>query len=794
LNHPRICTLYDIGRQDDIDFLVMEFLDGHTLAERLENGPIPMSDALDIAIEIADALAAAHEHEAVHRDLKPANVMLTRSGAKLLDFGVAKLKEPKPPVFAQGNSTVQAGLTSEGVIVGTLHYMAPEQLEAKEATDRSDIWAFGCVLYEMLTGQKAFPGETAASVIASIMKSSTAEFASFDVAVHPLLDHIVRRCLAKKPDDRWHSAHDLALQLRWLKNSPEVSIDPAPAATKRGLTRTAIFVLIGAVLGVSLSVALGYVRGPRVDSSPIRFSIPPPKSVFAAPPELPELAVSPDGTMVAFVTEDDHREMWLRRLDSAASQLIEAAEFPHNPFWSPDSKYIGYWTNNKLYKIAVAGGPPQYIADVGAIPSVFWGNDQKLVSGFGSNVQTVSANGGSPTALPFSCQLQDVLPDDKHLLCIRVPDAEQPALWVTTADGKDSKLLLKSAGRTIYAEPGYLLTVQDRKLLAYPFDVKRLEVQGDAKVIADNVAQKGLGAALSVSRDGVLAYATGTPNATELIWFDRSGNQLSKLGQPDFFRQFRFSPDARQLVLDRIDPRTGNHDIWLSDLSSQVFSRFTSDTSLEVDPVWSGDGREVAYSSDRNGRWEVFVRKVGSETETLVASGKPKDWSKKTNLLLYREASDASVRAVPMPGKDKPLLIGKDISGDEFMISPDSEWVAFNSFPQAGGVEVSIARFPSLADRRQVSNGGGGMARWRADGRELFYISPDGRLMAVQVTLKDRVETSAPKALFDTGLHPNLGLDLYDVTPDGQRFLVIRPVERVSSPLAVVTNWTKLIR
>ena len=791
LNHPNIAAIYDLEESIRTPFLVLELVEGETLAERIQRGPVPVDEALQIANHICGALEAAHEKGIIHRDLKPANIKITPEGkVKLLDFGLAKALELSPFVVdpAVNFSAISAGSTKVGMVVGTAAYMSPEQARGKLVDRRTDIWAFGCVLYEMLTGQRCFQGENGAEVMLSIVSKEP------DWALLPPGSpvNMLRKCLEKDPARRLRDIGD-AFHLEEVSSATLLQLREAslPAAAT-SLYRYGAIVAAAAILALLVSSAVRYFRAPSVETGTIQFSISPPKSRFAVPPDLPEMAVSPDGTMMVFITEDDHRKMWLRRFDSAISQPVEGADEAHRPFWSPDSKYIGFWTEGNLYKVPINGGSRQFIAGVHGIPRVLWRGEKLFLNGR-DELESVPVNGGPSARLGFTdCNVSDILPDNKHVLCSDNTDIAHQGVWVATIDGKERKQLLKVLSNAVYAEPGYLITAQDKKLLAYPFDSSRLEIRGDAQVIADNVAQAGASASISVSNNGVLAYATGTPNGTEIAWFDRSGNRLSTVGPPDYFRQFRMSPDSRQLVLDRTDPKTGDQDIWVGNLSSQVFSRLTSDPSADVDPVFSPDGREVAFGSHRNHKWQVFRKKIGTDLEAPFADGKPKDWSKTGNLLLYR-SEEGGIYSLSMSDESKPTFIAKDLRADEFILSPDATWVAFNSFPQAGGIEVGIARFPSLTDWRQLSNDGGGMPRWRADGRELFYMSSDGKLMSVPVRLNGKVETGTPRALFDTGLHPNLSLDLYAATADGQKFLVLRPVERVSSPIAVITNWSKLI-
>ncbi len=798
LNHPHICVLYDVGQEGSVDYLVMEYLEGQTIERRLERGALPVHEALGHAIEIADALDRAHRQGMIHRDLKPGNVMLSSSGLKLLDFGLGKLIRPGDIMGPTGNSTIEAPHeTEEGTILGTLEYMSPEQLEGKDAYATTDIWAFGCILFEMLTGKKAFTSNTKASLIAAIMERSPAALTSLKPALPPQLDRVVRKCLAKNPEDRWHNAHDLMDELKWIRQGPppRAALLFEGRSIRKYVAAAGIAVAIAAMAGLSAVFLRPAAVAPKV-----KFSVPPPKAIFSTPPAVPEMAVSPDGTMLVFAADDGGRRLWLRKLDTLESVEVEDTDDAHNPFWSPDNRYIGFWARRKLRKVAVTGGPSQAIADTYTIVQAAWSPADFIVFHIKgpekSGMYRVPSNGGTPSYFAdTSCDGPQILPDGDSLLC--VVNSEKPdemGVWIGSLTSSRKKRLLDTAARAVYAEPGYLLTARDGKLITQRFNLRTWKLESDVYVIADGLAQNGPSASISVSTTGVLAYGVGSPASTQLVWFNREGKELGTLGGPDHFRQFRISTDGTRLVLDKIDPATGNHDIWLLDLGNQVVSRVTNDPAMDVDPVWSHDGRQIAFGSNRNKPWEIFTKTIGAGEERVVPEAgihaKPKSWAGNGRYLIYHDDSDHASYALPLFGDRKPIVLPPGPSdSDEFVISPDSRWVAFNS-AESGRTEVYIARFRSMTDKRQVSRDGGGMARWSRDGAELFYLTPDGKLMSVSLGTGSMPQPAAPRLLFDTGLHPNLGLDLYDATPDGQRFLVIRPIERISPPITVVLNWT----
>ncbi len=823
LNHPHICTLHDIGSHDGTDFLVMEYLEGETLAARLASGPLPLDQALRHAIAIADALAQAHRKAVFHRDLKPANIMLTKSGAKLLDFGLAKTG-PGPGDLA----AMPTQLTQEGTILGTLQYMAPEQLESKPVDARTDIFAFGAVLYEMVAGRKAFAGQTQASVMGAILRSEPPPLAPAG------LDRLVRRCLAKDPDERWQSAYDVKIELESL-SAPEEQ----PVATRATGRREWIGWGVAAALLVAL-LAVAIPRGRETPAAPqtARFLIYSPEGTVFAKPHgtvpATELAISPDGRRLAFVAGrlGATPQLWVRSLDDPVAKPLAGTDGASYPFWSPESNEIAFLSQGKLKKVHLAGGPPQVLCDASTNPYGGTWNAEGVVLFAGaleSGVLRVSAGGGNPTPvtrLDPSRQesghlYPQFLPDGQHFLYYARALLEHSGTYVASLDGKTSKRLLPGArfdAAAAWAPPGHLLFLEGSTLMAQPFDLEKLELTGRPAPVAQPVASASNNyAAFSASRTGVLAYHSGDVLSGRLTWFDRSGTSLGSLEPPADYIDFRLSPDEKRVAAARVDPQTNRPDIWIVDLSRGTDSRFTTGPGLEASANWSPDGERILFRSNNDGATDFVIKPASGGPEEIIFGlaqqravpetnlPVPGDWSADGRFVVFSTVA-RDLWALPIsaaPGTDrKPVrLVHSEFAEIHPNLSPDVRWLAYTS-DETGRVEVyvrpflgpdGILRSGTGAGRSQVSTRGGSEPRWRPDGKELYYISADHKLMAVSVSAGASFQAGIPQSLFALRIPTDVSLyrSHYVPTRDGRRFLVnTLEHEPVLAPITVVLNWS----
>jgi Tol biopolymer transport system component len=823
LNHPNICSLYDIGRQDGVDYLVMEYLEGKTLAARLDCGALPAEQVLRVGIEIADALEKAHRQGVIHRDLKPGNIMLTKMGAKLLDFGLAKATAPAAGAGISAVPTESkpavAGkpLTGEGKIVGTFQYMAPEQLEGEEADARSDIFAFGAVLYEMATGRKAFEGKSQASLVAAILHKEPAPISELQPMTPPALGRVVKTCLAKDADERWQTAHDLKLQLQWVLEAGSQAGVAAPVVARRkirerlawGLAAVALLAAVG--VGV---VARQYARRAREMSRVVRSSVlPPENATFLG--VFPGMAVSPDGRRLAFVARgaDGKALIWVRGLDSLSAQPLAGTDGASQLFWSPDSRFIAYNADGKLKKIEAAGGPALTLSDAVQLRGATWNSEGVIVFAptFNGPLYRVSAAGGAATQLTKLDEARRenahrwpwFLPDGKHFLYLaRGGSLETNGIYVGSLDGEEPKLVLREDSGAAYASPGYLLFVRQETLMAQRFDAGSLETVGEASPLAEHVRFNGATrrGVFSVSDNGVLVYVGGTTaGGAELLWMDRAGKQLGVLGGPGFYGLPRLSPDGKRAVVYAFDAESGNADLWLYDVARGILTRFTFDPMTENFPVWSPAGSGIVFASNRKGQADIYQKAAtgAAAEEVLLATEAeefPASWSPDGRYLAYLRVpvggkTRRDIWILPLFGDRKPFsFIETDFDeyGPEF--SPDGRWLAYNS-DESGRQEVYVVPFPGPGGKWQVSTAGGSRPQWRRDARELFYLGPDDKLMAVEIRLLDStVEIGVPKPLLQTTPPPVPGRH-WDATADGRRFLTVGLGEGGSPPLTLVVNW-----
>ena len=814
LNHPHICTLYDIGHQDGTDFLVMEYLEGETLAQRLVKGPLPLDQVLQYAIEIADALDKAHRKGMTHRDLKPGNIMLTKSGTKLLDFGLAKLKQEVAPANVQLSQlpTANEPLTAQGTIVGTLQYMAPEQLEGKEVDARTDIFAFGAVVYEMATGRRAFEGKSQASLIAKILETDPPPISSLQPMTPPALDRVVKRCLAKDPDDRWQTARDMEIELKWIvEGGSEVGL--AGPTVERPKSRERMLAATAAVAVIAL-IALSVPAIERLRETP-----PPETRTEIVTPSTTDpisFALSPDGRQIAFVASGDGpSRLWLRRLDTTAAQPLAGTEGASFPFWSPDSRSVAFLADGKLKRVDIGGGSPETLTNALYVRRGTWGPDGTILfeAGDAGVLFRVSASGGEPTVVtklekePSLQRFPQFLPDGRQFIFSATGAPGRAGIYLGSLDSPEVKRVTAADSNGEYLPTGWLLFIRAGTLLAQRLDPTSKELTGNPIIVADSVAidANTYGGAFSVSASGLLAYRPRGAGPHQLIWFDRSGKMLSTVGDPDSNGLSRpyISPDGRRVAAFRTVQ--GKTDVWLLDASRST--RFTFDPSANRSPVWSPDGSQIAFDSTRKGRRDLYVKPsngAGNE-QLLVESEEDKfatDWSRDGRFLLYGSGSPQTsfdIWVVPMEGEHKPFVFLKtNFDERQAMFSPDGHWVAFVS-NQSGRYEIYVQPFSAgspgtVGGQWQVSTTGGMYPRWRSDGRELYYIAPDGKLMAAPVTFSGTsFRPGTPVALFQTRIYGG-GTDMnvghqYDVSSDG-RFLINTVLEDATSPITLLQNWS----
>ena len=812
LNHPNILAVHDVGTHDGATYVVSELLEGETLRQRIGGAALAQRRVIDYALQIAHGLAAAHEKGIIHRDLKPDNIFITKDGrVKILDFGLAKLTQSDGGQ-PQTDIPTRRVDTDPGVVMGTVGYMSPEQVRGRAVDHRSDIFSFGAILYEMLSGRRAFHGESAADTVSAILREDPRELSESNHSISPALERVVNHCLEKNPEERFHSASDLAFAIEALSASSVLSgsttttVLPAVPVPLRKRRELFAWTAAGLFLIAAVALAILYFRHSPAEERPVRF-------VIAMPDKTTDVSspvVSPDGRRVAFVATSDGKPfIYVRPLDSLNAERLSGTDDAAQPFWSPDNRYLGFFSAGKLKRIEASGGPSQTLCDAQVPFGGAWNRDGIILFGQDNKeLHRVSAAGGTAVAVnkldesrKESAQAwPSFLPDGSHFLYQSWNGrSEDSSIYVGSLDGAEHKLLLKADSNATYSVPSYVLFARDTTVMAQSFDPSRLQLSGDPFPIAEEVTYKGSSSYsnFSVSENGALVFWRGSLSNRQLIWFDREGKQLGLVGPPGDFNDAVISPDGKRAALQRLEG--GNSDIWLIDLARGLPSRFTFDPMTDDDPVWSPDGSLIMFSSDRDGPFNLY-RKVSSgarNEEVQFKSDTPKelsDWSTDGRFLLfdtYDAKTGSDVWALPLFGDGKPYpLLNTPFNEAQAHFSPDGRWFAYSS-NETGRYEVYIQSFPLSGGKWLVSTAGGAQPHWRRDGKELLYMAADRRLMAVDVTAGSSFEARAPKALFQTQVVRYDAPNRYDVSADGQRFLVNCPVGEVSqTPITVVLNWT----
>ncbi len=841
LNHPNICHLYDIGSQEGTDYLVMELVEGETLSQRLRRGALPLNETIRIGVAIAGALALAHRQGIVHRDLKPGNIMLTSKGAKLMDFGLAKAaatfdsKASNAPLLSAAPTMTEATpfspLTTAGAIVGTIQYMSPEQVEGKDIDGRSDIFSLGAVLYEMVTGKRAFEGKSQLSVASAILEKEPDALVSVKPMTPPVLDRTICKCLAKIPDERWQSAGDLATQLSWTIDASGTSAAAMPSAKQRRGSKSlawvvsafAIFTLIvAAVLWIALRSA---TTAKRV----MRFSIelPDGDSLGGTWYWYPSIAISSDGSQIAYVAHrGGESRIYLRAIREATAREVAGSEEADMPFFSPDGQWLGIYSGGKIKKVPLAGGPTVTIAKT-AFKGGTWGPDDAIYFSNGNGLMKVAATGGEPQKVATldakrgetDQVFPDVLPGGKALL-FTVRNMEQPSF-----DGADiaalnlatgeRKILLKEGTDPHYVSAGYLVFVRAGVLLAVPFDPDKLQVKGSAVPVAENILENPrIGAGqYAISKDGMLVYIAGgvTYGEHELVFVDKAGNAKPLTANNRPYEDFTISPDGKFIAATIEGPVTNT---WVHDIARDTETRFNFGIENR-DPTWTPDGKHIAYSGYKDGKSAVYWKPLDGSTpeEALIVSDKNVDawfFSPDGNTLLYAEyefEGGQNIGVLPLHDREhSKMIFPQEYNVEWAILSHDGRWIAYDS-DESGKPEVYVAPYPALAPRERISTDGGLHPLWSPDDRELYYrtgsnpeqleqraLAQKTRVMAVSIETKPALKAGQPRLLFE-GPYFESGHDIA-ITPDGRGFVLIRETDSQSGPKAVqvVVNWSEELK
>jgi Tol biopolymer transport system component len=825
LNHPNIASLYGLEESNGARALVMELVEGPTLSARIKQGSLPLAEALTVVKQIAEGLEYAHERGIIHRDLKPSNVKLTPDGqVKILDFGLAKALDGETTEEDLRNSpTLSAAATRAGVLLGTAAYMSPEQARCKRVDRRTDIWAFGCVLYEMLSGLPAFAGETTSDILACVIRSEP-DWSSLPASVPSRLRELLRRCFQKDPKQRLQAIGEARVTIEEvLAGSPEVTAFTARTDARLKLReRLAWFTAVALLMIVALLLAIGYFSRTPKPAQPILSQIGPPENtkfvlagLSAGPP-----VVSPDGNWLAFAARsaDGRQVLWVRSLDGTTEQALAGTEGATFPFWSSDSRSLAFFANGKLNRIDASGGPLLALCDAVSGRGGSWGpDDTVLLALLSGPILRVPASGGTPQPVTkltgslnqFSHRWPQFLPDGRHFLFLgQATSSGDSTIYVGSLDGGEPKVLLRNESNAMYAPPGYLLFLRQETLLAQPFNANKLQLAGEAAPLAghggvDSTMAKGN---FSVSENGILVYANGTMSDARLLWFDRSGKQLAETAGVDLYGFPRISPDGRKLAVSKLSAASSSG-IWIFDLNRNTSSRLTFLAGKDAMPVWSPDGKFIAFASNQGANRHIDQQAAdgsGTATPLVAAQGDEilPSWSSDGRYLLFQSHSNQGnspweIWAAPLFGDRKTFPVAQNphfLQGDA-ALSPDGKWLAYDT-DETGRLEVYLMPFRHGGGKWQLSTSGGGCSRWRADGKELFYMSLDNKLMSVEISEQaSSVVIGKVQPLFQANPVPRAPECMYDVTPGGQKFVVVTlALEPGSHPLTLALNWPALLK
>jgi Tol biopolymer transport system component/predicted Ser/Thr protein kinase len=819
LNHPHICTLYDTGHQDGIDYLVMEYLEGETLAQRLQKGALPIQQVLQYAIEISDALDKAHRKGVTHRDLKPGNIMLTKAGTKLLDFGLAKLKQEVAPANVPLSElpTANDPLTAQGTILGTLQYMAPEQLEGKEVDARTDIFAFGVAVYEMATGKRAFEGQSQASLMVAILEREPPAMSSLQPMTPPALDRVVKKCLAKEPEKRWQAASDVCDELKWIAEGGS-QVASAPTAAEKGIRvlgrRPLVFGLGALLLGAVIASLAVWNLKPSPSPQPVIRTVInlPSGQQLAGLDSGPAVALSPDGTRLAYVArQGGTQQLYLRAMDNLEAKPIPDTEGAINPFFSPDGQWLGFFAGGKLKKVSVSGGAAVTLGEASGPRGASWGSQGMIAFAptFNAVLQQVPGAGGVRQPLTrfekgdVSHRWPEFLPGNKAMLFAA---SAATANWINAQVAVQSvgtgkrRNLIQGGTQPRFTSSGHLVFAQGGSLMAVPFDPQQLTASGASVPVVEGVLQSpSTGAAqYGFSATGSLVYVSGGLQASQrrLVWVDRKGVEQALPASAHAYRYPRLSPDGRRVA---VMIEESESQIWLFDLARETLTRLTFQGSINQLGAWMPDGKRITFQSNKEGPanifWQLADGSGGLERLTTGESIQTPNSSSPDGQLL------AFIEVDPTTGFDILVLRMGDRKAQPFLrtqfnesaprFSPDGRWLAYIS-DESGRSETYVQPYPGPGSKWQISTEGGTEPVWNPNGRELFYRSGD-KMIAVEITTQPGFSAGKPKVLFEGQYVPTpSSFPNYDVSPDGQRFLMLKPSEQAQAAptqINVVLNW-----